>query len=328
MSSYKKNLMVGITVLGSLILLSIMILKFGDAPARLFVEPQLSIRIIADRADGINGGSPVLYRGVNVGRVMAVAIADNQRDIIIDARIDKKWPIPGNVSAVIRTQGLIGSGAALVLETNDPAGPPLAENQQLHATYIGLDVLPPAFAELAADLRQTSKQFRESNLVGHLDQAVQSAQQQLTKVGQVLDNLQKIIGDEKIQENIRLTIANVRTATETANRIGANLEQTSTRLNDLTTQAQGTIHKTEEHIDQLAKNAGARIEQVAKLLETFQSIADKVNTGQGTAGLLLNDAKLYQGMVEISQQLSATMADLKRLVEQWEQEGMTFKLNK
>jgi len=328
MSSYKKNLMVGITVVGSLILLGVMILKFGDAPARLFVESQITIRIIADRADGINGGSPVLYRGVSVGRVSAVTIADNQRDIIIDARIDRKWPIPGNVSAVIRTQGLIGSGAALVLETNDPAGPPLAENQQLHATYVGLDVLPPAFTELAADLRLTSKQFRESNLVVHLDQAVQTARQQLTKVGQVLDNIQQIVGDEKMQENIRVAVANVRTATETANRIGTSLEQASTKLNDLTTQATGTIQKTESHIDQFAKDVSGRIEQVAKLLETFQSITDKVNSGQGTAGLLLNDAKLYQGMVEISQQLSAILSDIKRLVEQWEQEGVSFRMNK
>ncbi|MCC7350462.1 MAG: MCE family protein [Phycisphaerales bacterium] len=328
MSSYKKNLIVGITVLGSLILLGVMILKFGDAPARLFVEPQFTIRIIADRADGINAGSPVLYRGVNVGRVSAVTIADNQRDIIIDARIDQKWPIPGNVSAVIRTQGLIGSGAALVLETNEPSGPHLADNQQLHATFVGLDVLPPAFTELAADLKLTSKQFRESNLVIHLDQAVQTVQQQLVKVGQILDNVQTIVGDETMRDNIRVAVANVRTATETANRIGATLEQTSAKLNDLTTQAQGTIQKTEGHIDQLAKDVSGRIEQVAKLLETFQSIADKVNTGQGTAGLLLNDPKLYQGLVEISQQLSATMFDLKRLVEQWEQEGMTLKLNK
>lgn len=314
MSAYKKNLMVGFTVLGSLILLGVMILKFGDAPARLFIEPQFTIRIIADRADGINAGSPVLYRGVNVGRVSAVTIAENQRNIIIDANIDRKWPIPGNVTATIRTQGLIGSGAVLVLDTHDPAGQPLADNQELQATYVGLDVLPPAFAELAADLQKTSRQFRESNLVNHLDQTVQAAQQQLATLGKVLDSIQSIIGDEKIQTSIRNTVANI--------------EQTSAKLNDLTTQAQGTIHKTEGHIDQLAKEMSGRIEQVAKLLETFQSIADKVNTGQGTAGLLLNDAKLYQGMVEISQQLSATMADLKRLVEQWEQEGLTLKLNK
>ena len=42
----------------------------------------------------------------------------------------------------------------------------------------------------------------------------------------------------------------------------------------------------------------------------------------------MNDPKLYQALVDSSRELNATIVDLKRLVEQWEQEGLHFKLAK
>ena len=42
--------------------------------------------------------------------------------------------------------------------------------------------------------------------------------------------------------------------------------------------------------------------------------------------MLVNDPKLYQSLVDNSRELNATILDLKRLVEQWEQEGVSFKL--
>jgi hypothetical protein len=63
-------------------------------------------------------------------------------------------------------------------------------------------------------------------------------------------------------------------------------------------------------------------------LDHIQSITTKIDAGKGTAGQFINDPKLYQSLVDSSQQLNATIADLKRLVEQWEQEGVYFKLSK
>ena len=62
------------------------------------------------------------------------------------------------------------------------------------------------------------------------------------------------------------------------------------------------------------------------ILDRFQSVATKVDQGQGTAGKLINDPKLYEALLDSSQELSLTIKDLKRLVEQWEQEGVSLKL--
>jgi hypothetical protein len=62
------------------------------------------------------------------------------------------------------------------------------------------------------------------------------------------------------------------------------------------------------------------------LLASVQDITEKLNKGQGTAGQLLNDPRLYQALVDSAKQLSLTVGELRLLVEQWQQEGVGFKL--
>ncbi len=71
---------------------------------------------------------------------------------------------------------------------------------------------------------------------------------------------------------------------------------------------------------------GDRLTQIADLLSSVQSIAQKIDKGQGTAGQLVNDPKLYQALVDSSRELNATVTDLKRLIEQWEEEGVNLHL--
>jgi DNA-binding Lrp family transcriptional regulator len=40
----------------------------------------------------------------------------------------------------------------------------------------------------------------------------------------------------------------------------------------------------------------------------------------------VNDPRLYESLVETAKELNATVSDLRRLVNQWEQEGVSLKL--
>ena len=145
--------------------------------------------------------------------------------------------------------------------------------------------------------------------------------------------LNDVVGDPEVKANLKQSLKNITAATETANKIAGNLEKFSRDLQaigDETTitikNAQGTIDKAGTHVDDLARKIDERMLQVAKLLSSFQSIAQKIDDGKGTAGALVNDKRLYESLVLTSEQLNEMMKDLNRLVEQWEQEGATFKL--
>src|SRR5688500_17345835 len=115
MSPYRRNILVGITVLGALITLGWMILKFGDRPARLFATPSQPVTFTADRADGLSEGSNVLYRGVIVGRVKAVKRTADGKSVILESEVDRDPPLPENVEGAIRQLGQLGPTASIFL---------------------------------------------------------------------------------------------------------------------------------------------------------------------------------------------------------------------
>ena len=67
-------------------------------------------------------------------------------------------------------------------------------------------------------------------------------------------------------------------------------DDATTTLSDVRT----TVKTTGTNVETLSKQAGDRLEQISKTLDHFQSIAAKIDQGQGTAGQLVNDPKLYQ----------------------------------
>jgi phospholipid/cholesterol/gamma-HCH transport system substrate-binding protein len=246
--------------------------------------------------------------------------------VYIDASVDRSPPLPGNVHALIRT-AVVSGGASIALETTDstPQGA-LQENQTIPGTFLGTDLIPTEITELATELRQTAAQFRESNIVAHLDE-------QVTNVGHAIDSIRGLVEDKQLRSDLAESLASIRSTTAKTDRIATNLEKFSSNLNQLSTdasaaigEARTTIGKTEAEILSLSKQTSQRLEQTSRLLDQFYAIAEKVNKGQGSAGALVNDPRLYESLVETAKELNATVSDLRRLVNQWEQEGVSLKL--
>lgn len=318
--------MVGVVVLGALGMLGWMLIQFGGRLVSPFAPAQMKIRIVADRADGISNGSAVLYTGVIAGRVDKVSRGADLQHVYIDASVDRQPPLPSNVQAMIRT-AVVSGGASIALETLDaPPQGALTDNQTIQGRFLGTDLIPTEFTNLATELRKTAQQFRESNLVGHVDE-------QVANVGKVMDSIRALVEDKQLRTDLSESLASIRATTAKASTIATNLEKFSGNLDKLSSdasatigEARSTLSKTESEIINLSKQTSQRLEQTSKLLDQFYGIAEKVNKGEGSAGALVNDPRLYESLVETAKELNATVADLRRLVNQWEQEGVSLKL--
>jgi len=307
----RRNIFVGLVVVLGLAITTWMILLFAGRFAEVFKPPGLPITMSADRADGVSDGSAIYYRGVPAGRVTGVHLRPDNSGVVITAEIDKReQPLPANLHALIRTQSAFGTAASLFLEPDGlPAGT-LNANATLKAEYEGSGLIPKPFTELA-------EEFRKQKLIAHLDETVVSIREQSDRAGQLLDSAQQMLADPKVRDSLRATLENVRAATESAARIGKNLDQFSGKLDHLGEQADATL-------------SGVRvvIVKLGSTLDRLDSVSNKIDRGKGTAGLLVNDPKLYQGLVDTTKELNGTIADLQRVVQQWEQEGITLKVSK
>ena len=188
MSPYRRNVFVGITVLGGLIGLGGMLLKFGGSTVRLFRGgEQVEVEFKVDRSDGLVEGGSVEYRGVAVGNVTRVRRDENDQDVIIDALIDNTPPLPGNVSGLIRTKSFISGISVMSLEVpgkdTKPQGK-LVNGQKIPAKFVGTDLIPP---ELTDDVKYA---------------------------GSVLKGLDAYVNDPKIHGDIQSSLENIHHITE------------------------------------------------------------------------------------------------------------------
>jgi phospholipid/cholesterol/gamma-HCH transport system substrate-binding protein len=317
-----------VTVLAALSALGWMILKFGGRVANVFAARTMVIEFESERADGVADGSGITYRGIEAGHVTRVWLNPDRKRVHFAAAVNVDPPLPRNLRATIRTASLLGTGSTVSLEPDgEPSSENLREGDVIKAEFVGLgQILPSEFSELAGELGALGRQFRESNIVGHIDEQVQ-------KAGQLIDSLNKIAGDESTRENIKMAIADMREVAGRAKNIAADLEKFAKDVQQVTVETNTTIGEARmqisragNNIDSLSRQMGDRLTQIARLLDQFQSIAQKIDQGQGSAGQIVNDPRLYESLVDTSRELNATIKDFKRLVEQWEQEGVSFKL--
>lgn len=353
MSAFKKNLMVGITVLIALILLGWMILRFSDAPFRLFAKAQMPINLEAPSAEGVSEGTSIYYLGVSVGRVTKIDRSEDLRSVVLKGLVDP--PIPANVEGRIRTQ-LFGGGASIslvlvpytvdevaagmtrpatapaeVAQTIEPRGT-LKANSTVRAVFLGIDILPKEFTDLSQELRRTSEQFRQSQLVPKLASAVDTFKMNIDKAGNLIDSMNKVVGDEKMRQDLNIAIRNFRDTSEKAASVAQKLDALSTKVDARVDEVGGKTSKLLDtatgRVDEIGKLMGDRLVQIAKTIDQFEAITRKINEGNGTAAMLLNDPVLYENLIDVSKEMKLTVSDLKRLVEQWETEGVPFKLGK
>lgn len=343
MTDRKKNLMVGIVVLGSLIVLAWMLVAYGGLALAPFTPSGAGLTIVTEHADGVSQGSLVVYRGIQVGQVRGVKLGEDMTHIHITVELRPDARVPSNVVAIIRPQGVIGSTAIISLELTSPTPqqPLLAAGAELTGRTGGMTLLPEEFTQLAVELRTTTQLFRESGVIAHLDQAITNISVQSTKAGEVLQSIQDVVGDEEMKTNLHQSMANINEATLTARKIAGELDKFSVTLNrsgenldrlageatETVRDARGLVKSAQTNVDKVTAQISERLVQVSGMLDSFSSLARKMDQGKGTMGLLANDPRLYESLVASAKSLSVMMDDLQRLVEQWEQEGMTLKLN-
>lgn len=326
LSTYRRNVAVGITVLASLVMLGWMILRFGANIAKPFAGEMLPVRFVMQRADGVSDGSAVTFRGVTVGRIIRVWRDPNQRDIWAEGEVDAEPALPTITDATIRTVSALGTGSNLILEPAEGASGNLKAGATIKAHFVGLDLLPPEFKTLGGELAATAKQLRDENFIGNLNARVTQAGKMIDSAQQTLEGFNKLIADPKLQEDLRASLDNVRAASESTKAITARAEKITANLDAAVVTVNDTTKTAQTKIDELSKSMQLRLDQAAATLEQVQQITAKVNAGQGTAGKLVNDPKLYAGLVDTTTELNATVKDLRRLIQQWEQEGVTAKL--
>jgi len=242
---------------------------------------------------GLSSGSPVLYNGVNVGRVTELKL--NPRDVrlvLATVEIDASVPIRADVVATIRLTGLTGT-AAIQLRGGSPDSP-LLESQNGGPPRIQSEVSP--FARL-----------------------LDSSEGIVVTASQVVERLEKLFSEGNL-ERIESTLA----ATETLTAALADPDGDLRRLLASTAEAGDELPALARQFGELAKRLDQGIEQVdADLLDHLPALRARAEaslenleslTGRVDTIVAHNQDALMQVGASGMRSVNGGIEDLRRLI--------------
>lgn len=255
---------------------------------------------VYDNVGGLMESSKVIIHGYKVGKVDKIFFMSGHNDkIIVRLAIDKQFKIPKNSVAKIYSTDFMGTKAVdLILSDSKEY---CNENDTLRSDFeqalidqINDEILPV--------------KFKAENLMMAIDT--------------VLEDVHSVL-NESTKKNISLTFRHVEGISASVDdllssqkgRLAAifyNIESISDNLKENNKYLTAAIHNLSATSDSLAKsNLKVAINNANASLEQTREIMSKINKGQGTLGLLVNDETLYTNLKNSSQQLDALVKDIK-----------------
>jgi len=320
----RRDVVVGIFVIVGLGALGWMILKFGDLPTAITRMKSFQVYVQFPTAPGVMKDTPVRFCGYQIGRVTTVLAPRVRADLntgqeyhqtLCILSINKKYTdIPSNVEVKLMTRGLGSSYLELKVDPRKlPAPPRFAEDP---GSCFLKDGMP-----LQGSTGMTSEFFPEESQA-KLDQLVDG-------IGAFINNANRIIGDPNNQQNFKATLANLTktsdafpAAVDEAIALMKDAEKTMEGFRQLATTGRETLKNTDTKVDKFVASMVTASDEIGKSVAQLRVTIEKVNSGQGSAGRLLNDGRLYENLLENTTQLNLLLKDFKELIDKVSEKGL------
>ncbi len=320
----RRDVVVGIFVILGLGALGWMILKFGDVPTTITRMKSFNVYVQFPTAPGVMKDTPVRFCGYQVGRVTTVEPPEVRKDLntgqeyhqtLCVLSINKRYKdIPCNVQVKLMTRGLGSSYLELKV---DPSKLPAAPRDPNDLSTCFLKEGMP----LQGSTGMTSEFFPEESQA-KLEALVDD-------IRAFIGNANRIIGDPNNQQNFRATLANLSKTSDAFPAVvdGAiaamkNGQQTLEEFRKLAATGGATLKSTDAKMERLVASMVVASDEIGKSVAQLRMAVTKVNDGQGSAGRLLNDGRLYESLLESTTQLNVLLKDLKDLIDKVSEKGL------
>ncbi|MDO9256003.1 MAG: MlaD family protein [Bacteroidales bacterium] len=262
---------------------------------------------VYDATSGIQEAASVTVSGLEVGKVTDMRfLTENSKKVLIELTISNKVFIPSKSIARITSLDLLGTKnieivfSDAITEALDGdtlvGGSQLSlqeeVNKQVAPIKLKAENLLSSLDTMVTVLQSVFNADTRKNITASF-LSIRSTLSNLESTTYNLDTL--VYGQKKRLERIMF---NVESITENFRKNDENISNILTNFSQLS--------------DTLAKaNLAGTLKNVNLVLSRVEAITTKINNGEGTIGMLVNDQKLYDNLNKSASQLNALIEDMK-----------------
>ncbi len=301
---YKREIGIGLVFI---VALALFIWGFSYLKGFNLFKEQRVLYAVYQRVSGLTKANPVSINGLKVGQVSDIYFnPDFSGEIIVEITIETEIPIPKHSVALIYSSDLMGSKAinlqlstdSLFVSNGDTLGTKVeaslkeAVNQQIQPLKAKAEELIMSIDTVVTVIKQIFNEQARENLTSSLA----SIEQTFANLESASYNLDEMIAAEKVR--LAEIMFNLESITTTIRENEDNIENILTNFSSIS--------------DSLAK---AEIPQtfanINKVVGDVAGIIEKVNNGEGSIGMLINDEGLYRDLQKSAEQLHLLMEDIR-----------------
>jgi phospholipid/cholesterol/gamma-HCH transport system substrate-binding protein len=301
----KKEFKIGFVVLVALGLLywGFNFLKGED----VFSRERVYVAVY-DNVGGLGKANPVFINGLRVGQVRDMYFqSETTSEVVVEMIITNPVPIPNNSVANIFDADLLGS-KAIEISLGNSTDYAVSGDTLIASKEISLK-------------DQVSKQFEP--LKNKAEQLMLSIDTMLIGLNQLFDKSNTANISKSVEyiansfQNLESTTATLDSMmTEQKNRIGHILVNTESISRNLAENGENFDHimaNLSSFSDSLAQtNFKSTINAANKAMNDVAAIMKRINDGEGSLGLLVNDDSLYIGLAKSSRDLNLLLEDIRK----------------
>jgi phospholipid/cholesterol/gamma-HCH transport system substrate-binding protein len=289
------------TKIGALtsIAIVLLILGFNFLKGKDLFSHSKKIYAVFKNVDGLELSNSVSIKGLNVGTVYSIRATDKNIDgILVTISMKQDVNIPKNSIATINS-GLISSSNIIIKKGDE--------------------------TEYIQD-GDTLKTLDKGSILTEFQASLNPVIATLNGTLGSLDSLIQVVGglfDPNVKNNFSSIIANLAKSSSSLqimlNDRTSSLAHSMTHLDSFTNNLANNNQRITGTLDNLEKTtsklANARIDETLQsaqaAMNSLKDAVNKVNSPDGSLGLLLNDKKLYQNLENTSRSLNILMDDLR-----------------
>lgn len=288
-------------------------------------------RTVVARMRDVGGGqvgSAVVIRGVKAGRITAIILNEKDGWVEVHVTLDRGITLPPQPVLLLSEASLFGQWQG-TLETRSLA--PINEDVQAQldapgarqggaipgAVLPGIGELTVVAGRIAGDVEQVAHRIGTA----FSDTAARELRQAIGNVNALTTTLNSTVGRES--KNLDKITSELDTAINSINDAAGAIDRTVARIDSATAKGQvrdviANIKSASEDLKAMAAELKTSATSLSKTSSSFQSmvahvdtLAGKVNRGEGTLGLLVNDPSLYRNADSLMIAVRALAQDVK-----------------